>query len=465
MTGWRLATRALAVLAAAVTWLLWTAGSASACTVTYQSGLTGDACGGVVPAIAAGTVAAVAAAGTVGVVAVAGRAATVAADLATLDAQLTSTPVSDAAATTATESATEGGLSQEEIAFQETVVNGLNLGDPVIWSYYRNMKSPGTIPRQAELAKIGRFFIPSIELGSDGNYRVRPRGKPKATPASYRLGADGKRWSHRGGRSGIVHATLADLDRLSQARFSNLKKLAGARKDADGLLPSDSIYQVPPNWDLMGEACFLATLWGELLGTHAGVHAADTYFTERLAERFPGCTLERVFAGQLHGRDVLDDIYRVRVGDRVVGMLVLEAKGPSAELGARDGSAGGRYEQGHLEYLKTVIEVMRTSGRYGSVPDELLAALETKTLGYFRVQALVAHDRIGLSSDEMTGTNLDAIARQADEVVREVREERPDLTPEEAKQIHLHASLGMIKGTATYAGFEATQFDIGFPWP
>lgn len=436
--------RVAAIVAVAVTWLLWTAGPASACTVSYQSGPAGEVCGGAVPAVAAGVVATAALASAAAFVAIKVKSGQAVADLASAARELS------------------GTAEENSDAFQDEIVRRLNAGDPAIRELYKKDTKAGTVRRKDAAATIAGFPLPLVELSAENRFRVRPPGAPKAVPAVFRTDGTGGSWDITHDRSGLDEATLADADYLAQRRYGNLKNLAEARESVEKGPPPDSRFG-PDGLGRADRSGFnlLASVLGERLGEHAGVHAARSV----LQDLFPGHTLERLLVGELGGAGTLDDIYRVVGPDGTVGMLVLEAKGPEATQGARYGLDGERYEQGHPEYLNTVLEVMRASGRFGTVPDDLVRAVEDRTLGYYYVRALIADGGGGLTHTEMTRTRLDEQLRLADEAVRTARELRPGLTAEEAAELHRDVRLGGLRGTVAYAGFRIKQFDLGFRWP
>jgi hypothetical protein len=447
MTWGALVVRLSVVVGAAVTWLLWTAGPAGACAVTYQAGPAGAACGGGVPAVAAAAVAATAAAGVGAAVAVAARGGSSRYDLETLDREL-----ADAQADVWT------GMSDEEIAFRDDVARRLNEGDPAILRLYRTgLQGEMTIPRVSADTKVGPFQLPVVERGSDGLYRLKEQRE--TIRAVLRLGSDGTPWEYRHGRSGMDPEALVAADYLSHARASNLKNLREARQSVrEGPLPDSRFGSADPvGLDDRSGHNYLATLWGELLGEHAGVHAASTH----LRPRFPGHDIERLLVGELGGPGTFDDIYRVRGPDGSVGIIVLETKSPDAALGGRN-VGDLRYEQGHLEYLKSVIGEMRKKGRFGGVPDELEDALGAGRLGYFSVRALATQSG-GLPHTEMTATKLAELWRKADEAADAALEQHH--TAEEAARIHREMRIEAVHGAVAYGGYQIMQFDLGLDWP
>ena len=431
--------RVSSAVAVAVTWLLWTAGPASACTVSYQSGPAGAVCGGAAPAVAAGVVAGAALVSAVAVVTI----------------RVTSGQAVDDLARAARE--LSGTAEENLVEFQEEIVRRLNAGDPAIRELYKKDTGQRTVPRKKAAATIARFALPKVERSTEGLFRVKPAGAADAIRAVFRT--DRPAWDAPHDRSGMDAATLAEVDWLAQARHENLKNLAEARESVTSGPRQDSRFG--PEGPGRSEHNFLASTLGERLGEYAGVHAADTV----LRDLFPGHTLERLLVGELGGPGSLDDIYRVIGPHGPVGFVVLETKGPEATQGARYGLDGRRYEQGHPEYLNTVIDVMRASGRYGTVPDELAKAVTEKTLGYFYVRALVTDGGGGLAHTEMTKPRLDELARRADEAVATARAQRPGLTDEEAARLHREVRTAAVHAAAAYAGFRIRQFDIGLNWP
>ncbi|MBB4911658.1 hypothetical protein [Actinophytocola algeriensis] len=432
--------RLSAIVAAAVTWSLWTAGPAAACTVSYQSGPAGEVCGGTAPAVAAGVVATAVLASAAAFVAIKVKSGQAVADLAHLARELS-------------------GTDEENLAaFQEEIVRRLNAGDPAIRELYLKDEKQRTVRRKDAHATVAGHPLPMVDRSTEGLLRVKPPGAPDAIRAVFHKDGSGAPWEQRHDRSGLDDETLAAADWLTQARLENLKNLAEAKESVKAGPGEDSRFG-PDGPARVDRSTFneFASNWGEKLGEYAGSHAARTV----LRARFPGHTLERVLAGELGGAGTLDDIYRVRGAGGTVAMIVLETKGPEATQGARYGLDGRRYEQGHPEYLKTVLDVMKAAGRFGTVPKELADAVESGTLEYYYVRALVTDDGGGLAATEMTRTQLDELWRRADDAVSAAREQRPGLTDEEAARIHRDVRTRAVHATAVYAGFRIKRFDIG----
>jgi hypothetical protein len=94
------------------------------------------------------------------------------------------------------------------------------------------------------------------------------------------------------------------------------------------------------------------------------------------------------------GAGSFDQVYEIKDADgNTVKYVVVEAKGPNADLGVRQGLDGKNYEQGHPKYVESLLENMRRRGD-GDLADELEAAALGGDLDYLVVKAKVAHDTI-----------------------------------------------------------------------
>jgi hypothetical protein len=72
-------------------------------------------------------------------------------------------------------------------------------------------------------------------------------------------------------------------------------------------------------------------------------------------------------------------------------LVVVEAKGPNAELGTRKGADGQNYQQGHPRYVESVIENMAKNGTptEKALAQRLSDALDDGELDYNVVKARV----------------------------------------------------------------------------
>ncbi|GAB3716132.1 hypothetical protein GCM10027598_25640 [Amycolatopsis oliviviridis] len=106
---------------------------------------------------------------------------------------------------------------------------------------------------------------------------------------------------------------------------------------------------------------------GEELGEHAGEDAIRDKYPDKDYERTPlpterhGDNTHR--DGQKPGSGRFDQIYEVKnkhTGETHI--VIVEAKGPNAGLGVREGAGKLRYEQGHPEYVKSITKNMENNG-------------------------------------------------------------------------------------------------------
>ncbi|WP_067695665.1 toxin glutamine deamidase domain-containing protein [Nocardia jejuensis] len=125
------------------------------------------------------------------------------------------------------------------------------------------------------------------------------------------------------------------------------------------------------------------------LGEKMGEHAAERH---AVPEHFPGAT--RVELPDLgFGQRQFDQVFRLPDGTYVV----VEAKGPSAELGACTLPNGQRVQQGRLDYFEAILDAMEERGQEQNngeddIAAELRAALRNGRLEYVLVQAAVNGD-------------------------------------------------------------------------
>lgn len=93
--------------------------------------------------------------------------------------------------------------------------------------------------------------------------------------------------------------------------------------------------------------------------------------------------------GDQRGSGHFDQVYEVH--DRVANetrIVLVEAKSPSGELGTRKGLDGVDYQQGHPEYVVSVVDEMRTRGE-DDLADKIESALVDEQLDYYLVRARI----------------------------------------------------------------------------
>ncbi|WP_240686972.1 hypothetical protein [Amycolatopsis suaedae] len=145
---------------------------------------------------------------------------------------------------------------------------------------------------------------------------------------------------------------------------------------------------------------------GEDLGEHAARDAvadkypAKDYEVTELPD--PARHGDNTRVGEKPGSGRFDQIYEVT--DRNTGqkhIVVVEAKGPNAGLGVRSGATDSlKYEQGHPEYVKSIIENMRLNGTEAekNLAEDLDRAMRRNTLEYSVAKARVREEDL-LDSD------------------------------------------------------------------
>jgi hypothetical protein len=144
------------------------------------------------------------------------------------------------------------------------------------------------------------------------------------------------------------------------------------------------------------------TDYGEQLGEHAASDAvADRYPPDRYdVKELPDPAVHgdntRPGGGEKPGAGRFDQIYEVT--DKTTGEtrhVIVEAKGPNAELGTRKGLDGKtNYEQGHPLYVDSVIENMRKNGTPAekALARDLALAKELDQLDYSVAKARVREE-------------------------------------------------------------------------
>jgi hypothetical protein len=144
------------------------------------------------------------------------------------------------------------------------------------------------------------------------------------------------------------------------------------------------------------------TDYGEQLGEHAASDAVadrfppDRYDVKELPDPAVHGDNTRPGGGEKPGAGRFDQIYAVT--DRTTGEtrhVIVEAKGPNAELGTRKGVDGKtNYEQGHPLYVDSVIANMRKNGTPAeqALADDLEMAKELGQLDYSVAKARVREE-------------------------------------------------------------------------
>ena len=160
----------------------------------------------------------------------------------------------------------------------------------------------------------------------------------------------------------------------------------------------------PENKETRREAFEEQTRYGEQLGEEA----ANDAFRDILQERFgprDDLQIEQLFprptpdgeAPQTARSGEFDQVYKVH--DPVTGQdhyFIVEAKGPSAQLGSRKGEDGFQYQQGRPEYVESIFDAMQNRGGADArLARELRAAFEDRQLEYHYARARVDLDDNG----------------------------------------------------------------------
>ncbi|WAL63532.1 hypothetical protein ORV05_21250 [Amycolatopsis cynarae] len=137
------------------------------------------------------------------------------------------------------------------------------------------------------------------------------------------------------------------------------------------------------------------------LGEELGEHAAR----DAIADKFPppDHQIKELPDPDIHGDNTrlgdkpgsgrFDQIYEVTGPDGKPKIVVVEAKGPNAGLGTRQGPTGDplRYEQGHPKYVDSIIENMRRNGTEAeqNLAEDLARAKRKGNLDYYVAKARV----------------------------------------------------------------------------
>ncbi|WIY05801.1 hypothetical protein QRX60_18880 [Amycolatopsis mongoliensis] len=137
------------------------------------------------------------------------------------------------------------------------------------------------------------------------------------------------------------------------------------------------------------------------LGEELGEHAAR----DAIADKFPSPPheIKELPDPELHGDNTrvgdkpgsgrFDQIYEVTGPDGKPKIVVVEAKGPNAGLGTRQGPAGDqlRYEQGHPKYVESIIQNMERNGTEAeqNLAEDLRRAMKKGNLDYYVAKARV----------------------------------------------------------------------------
>jgi hypothetical protein len=117
-------------------------------------------------------------------------------------------------------------------------------------------------------------------------------------------------------------------------------------------------------------------------GEHLGDNAAEFH---AIPENYPGA--DRI-DNRAEGNNRFDQIWRREDG----GFVVVEAKAPSADLGARDSLTGRKVQQGRLDYFESILAEMQKRGAKGDLAEAALAielrkALDAGNVDYVVVRA------------------------------------------------------------------------------
>jgi hypothetical protein len=216
-------------------------------------------------------------------------------------------------------------------------------------------------PGSGNFERAPEDFIPA-------NYREDiPTAKPEATPAQKKAAQD------------IVERRAAANERVKTAD-ENYKKATSGGGEAS-----------PETVEERRAAHHERTGVGEELGEHAATDAVNDMFP---ADKFDVTPKHGTESGS--GR--FDQIYEVH--DKKTGetrVVIVEAKGPSAELGVRKGLDGNAYQQGHPKYVESIIDNMLKNGTDAEkalAPDLAKAMLKQK-LDYIVVKARVNGSEYG----------------------------------------------------------------------
>ncbi|WP_372663485.1 hypothetical protein [Amycolatopsis kentuckyensis] len=137
------------------------------------------------------------------------------------------------------------------------------------------------------------------------------------------------------------------------------------------------------------------------LGEDLGEHAAR----DAVADQFPSPPhqIKELPDPEIHGDNTrvgdkpgsgrFDQIYEVTGPDGKPKIVVVEAKGPNAGLGTRQGPAGDqlRYEQGHPKYVESIIQNMERNGTEAeqNLAEDMRRAMKKGNLDYYVAKARV----------------------------------------------------------------------------
>ncbi|MEV0701962.1 hypothetical protein AB0I53_29170 [Saccharopolyspora sp. NPDC050389] len=306
--------------------------------------------------------------------------------------------------------------------------------------------------------------VPDIESDSEGRFRLKS-GKPEAIRSEYHLGSDGKPVVIRGNRRTLTGEDLEIADMQAKRRGGYLKDRAEIQAALDGKPVRGSRLGKHPLDELdRSGSSLLTSLAGEEFGETATRQAMRD-----LARRLPpGYRLDPVVVKDAKGREIkggagrFDLIYRVIGPDgRRVGFMVAEAKSPDSSLGARRGLDGKHYEQGHREYMRSIIAAMKRDEHFKSLAEDLEEALAKNKVDYFVVRAAVKHDGGGFPYGELTESKIGEIQKHAAAVRARARE--LGKSEDEAREIYQRTLSEKAHGVFSYDGYVLKQFDLGHP--
>ncbi|OHT81187.1 alpha/beta hydrolase [Mycobacteroides saopaulense] len=152
------------------------------------------------------------------------------------------------------------------------------------------------------------------------------------------------------------------------------------------------------------------TLAGEDLGEHAAANAVRNMFPDDRYE-ISDLTGNERRSGQF---DQIYEVYDRETGDERV--VIVEAKGTHGQLGVRAGLDSQNYQQGHREYVRSIIDqMMRGTAEERAMAYYLNDALENGTLEYYVVNARVESTPIGNEYDGYKAGRFQIYERDKDE--------------------------------------------------
>ncbi|WP_350279194.1 hypothetical protein [Kribbella sp. HUAS MG21] len=176
------------------------------------------------------------------------------------------------------------------------------------------------------------------------------------------------RWMKSMGKWTHADVLPTEAERAAQGELSDeeFRELLDEATDATGLRPQET---------------------GEALGeTYARV------MIRWLENQYPGEEILRVPVRSMGGSGRFDQIYVRMGGGRILGFAAVEAKSVHGALGSRRGRDGRAYEQGHREYVRSILDaMMQRPGQLNEpgIAARMEAALDAGNFQYFVVKAQV----------------------------------------------------------------------------